>query len=206
LRVRWFAAVRSRGVRSGAAPELRAAQAQKGVADRIQDRTLEVSHSPVAAHRRTVAAHPSVAVDREADHTDHSREAARKHTAVARPPLVADHSREAGHSREAERTEVAYNQAVPPHTRATAATCRRRAAAYSRAVGDRSAEMGHKPVAVYKPAAATRNHAAIQKHTVGGDNRVAVNRSREGTHNRAASHFAHRRDSHTRPRRGALPR
>jgi hypothetical protein len=45
-----FAAVRSRGERSGAAPELRAAQAQKGVAaDRTLDRSLEVSHSPVVA-------------------------------------------------------------------------------------------------------------------------------------------------------------
>jgi hypothetical protein len=140
-------------------------------------------------------------VDREADH---SRELARKRT--ARPPRVVARSREAGHSREAEHKEAAYNQVVSLRTRVRVATCKRRAAAHSRAVADRIAEVRRKRAAVYKPAAAAHNHAALQKRTAMGYSRVPVDRNREGTHNRAASRLALQRDPPMRPRRGVLPK
>jgi hypothetical protein len=194
--------VRSRGEHSRAAPELRAAQAQTGVvADRTLDRIRGVSHSPAAARKHTEATRPCRAADREAGH---SREAARKRTVVARPSAV-DRSREAGHSREAERKAVAYNQVVPPpRTRVRVALCKRRAAAHSRAVADRTAEMRRNRVVAYKRAAAAHNHAAIQKHT--GYNPVLADRSREGTRTAPGSRLARKRDPQTRPRQGALPR
>ncbi len=167
----------------------------------MADRTLDlgVSHSPAAARKRTEAARPCLAADREAGH---SREAARKHTVVARPPVV-DRSLVADRRREAERTAVAYNR-VPPRTRRVrVATCKRRAAADSRAVADRTAEMRRNRVAVYKTAAAAHNHAVVQKHT--DHNPVlAADRSREAT--RAAPGSARKRDPQPRLRRGALPR
>jgi hypothetical protein len=99
--VRWFArfarwAARSRGEHPGAAPELRAAQAQKG-ADRtlVAHRAQEVSHSLMAARQRTVAARPFVAADRSWA-VAHSRAAARKRTAVDRNRVAADRTRGVG--------------------------------------------------------------------------------------------------------------
>jgi hypothetical protein len=126
---------RSRGEHRGAAPELRAAVAHKGVVP-VADRSSEVSHSLMVARKRTMAARPCVVVDR---------------------------SRKAGHSRAAahERTAVAHSRVVAPRTRVRMATCKCTALAYSRAVADRTAEVGHNRVAADKRAAASRNHVAI---------------------------------------------
>lgn len=100
-------AARSHADRPDGAPESRAAQAQKDV---LAGRIREVSHSLMAACKRTVMAHPCVVVDRsrEAAATAHGR------TAAARSQAVADHKWETGDSRVAarKRTVRAHNWEV----------------------------------------------------------------------------------------------
>jgi hypothetical protein len=208
---------RSRDGHPAAAPELSAAEAQKGV---VADRTREVTRSPMAARKRTVAARPCVVavhsrvevrswvaarsrVAVRSRAAAGSRAAARKRTVVARPRVVVDGSREAGRSRQAahERRVVAHSRVVVPRSRVRVTTCKHMAGEHSRMMADRTAELGHNRAAA--EAAAVHNHAAIQKHTVVPQS----DQGRRAAHNRApaGSHLGLPHDQETRPRPGALP-
>jgi len=198
---RAFIVARSLGEHMGAVPEFRAAVAHEGV---VTDRTPVTGRSWEAE-------------------VSHSRVAARKHTAVARPRLVADCSPEVGHSLAAthERTAVGHGRVVAPRIRVRAATYKRTGVAYSRVAADGPAEGGHNRVAADKPAAAAhnqaaadhtrgvgRNRVAIQRHAVVAHNRVVADRSWEVAHNRAegGSDPALQHDQKMRPRTAVLPR
>lgn len=150
-------AARLRAGRQGAAPELCAAQAQKGVvADRtpVPDRTREVSHSLVATQTRTVGARPSVVVDRsrEVDSREvrHNQAATHRRGAAARSRVVADGTRGIGYVR--------------------VAPCKRTAVAHSRVAAVRIEGVGHSRVAADRRTAAAHNRdrvAAARTHRAG---------------------------------------